>query len=96
MPDIKTELMKLNNLQFDDDVESSPITTDAETERKKIAADKARERYHAKKAELGGKSPRTAKVMPVVSVDNVETLLATMPIKVAKALYLELKKVFEA
>lgn len=86
MPDIKSELMKLDNLQFDDDV--SPITkSSTPEERKKLYAERARERYHANKK-------IKAKLKPVEPTHSVQLLLEQMPIKVAKELYLELKKVF--
>jgi hypothetical protein len=99
MPDLRSELMKLDNLQFDDDVQSTPIIDKAEQKRLKQREYNAR--YIAKKKLLAaGKPPTTkAKVKPkpvVTGKSDASIVISQMPVMLAREVYLELKKVFES
>lgn len=91
--------MKLDNLQFDDDVQSTPIIDKAERQRAKQREYNARWKAKKKLLEVG--KPRAtktkAKVKEVaVSKSNASIVISQMPVMLAKEVYLELKKVFES
>lgn len=91
--------MKLDNLQFDDDVQSSPIIDDKAAQ-KRAKQREYNARWKAKKQLLAGKKPKVTvpQVIPSTSLTknpNAEQLVNSMSLGLAKAVYLELKKVFE-
>jgi DNA recombination-dependent growth factor C len=91
--------MKLDNLQFDDDVTASPIIDKAEQQRAKQR--EYNRRWKAKKQLLEGTKPRAyktkSKVKEVVSSkSNASVIVGQMSVVLAKEVYLELKKVFES
>lgn len=93
--------MKLDNLQFDDDVQSSPITVIDKAEQKRLKQREYNARWKAKKKLLEVGKPRAtktkAKVKEVaVSKSNASIVISQMPVMLAKEVYLELKKVFES
>lgn len=90
--------MKLDNLQFDDDVQSSPITDD-KAARKREKQREYNARWKAKKKLLEVSKPRATKpkVKEVaVGKSNASIVISQMPVMLAKEVYLELKKVFES
>jgi hypothetical protein len=91
--------MKLDNLQFDDDVTASPIIDKAEQQRAKQREYNAR--WLAKKKLLAAGKPPTTKTKTKVKVathnkSDAAIVVSQMPVMLAKEVYLELKKVFEA
>lgn len=94
--------MKLDNLQFDDDVRIdavSPIIDKAERQRAKQREYNAR--WKAKKKLLEGTKTRPYKTKPKVkeavsSTSNASVIVGQMSVVLAKEVYLELKKVFES
>lgn len=103
MTNLQSELMKLDNLKFDDDVSNAlPITLELdEKEKQRVKQREYNARYNAKKKLLASKKAKAtpAKVIPSTSLSknpSAEQLVNTMSIGMAKAVYLELKKVFEA
>jgi hypothetical protein len=91
--------MKLDNLQFDDDVQATPIIDKAEQKRLKQREYNAR--WKAKKKLLAGTKtrPYKTKAQPasvVATKSNASVVISQMPVMLAKEVYLELKKVFES
>jgi hypothetical protein len=91
--------MKLDNLQFDDDVTASPIIDKAEQQRAKQR--EYNRRWKAKKKLLEGTKTRPYKTKSKVketvsSKSNASVIVGQMSVVLAKEVYLELKKVFES
>jgi hypothetical protein len=89
--------MKLDNLQFDDDVQTTPIIDKAEAKRLKQREYNAR--WKAKQKAKLQTTTKRALAIPATSLTkspSAEQLVNTMSVGLAKAVYLELKKVFEA
>ena len=91
--------MKLDNLQFDDDVTASPIIDKAEQQRAKQR--EYNRRWKAKKKLLEGTKTRPYKTKPkakevVSNKSNASVIVGQMSVVLAKEVYLELKKVFES
>lgn len=92
--------MKLDNLKFDDDVQASPITDDKAAQ-KRAKQREYNARWLAKKKLLAAGKPPTTKTKAKVKVatpskSDAAIVVSQMPVMLAKEVYLELKKVFEA